>query len=456
MKDRVIVDLGVIPYDMVKQAVLASKYEVMFIGSTSQVQPLRDLSLPNSILDYSDFTTVPSSHELSVDYNQIFNAIIDDYNTLMIAERVSYRRGYRSNHNDIAKIDIMIENYISFFKEYNPKFVFFQACPHNINTWVFASVAEQLNIKIYMCNNACFHWRNFLLEGLHEEKIVELGRSDKIDNYSKNYIDKALKSYENAIPEYERKRLAKRKNKFWSWKVEILSTIKNIRMLYSLPLKYTLFKSYQAYCKVPDLSQKFVVVFLHYQPERTSMPEGLYYANQWHLINTIHRALPADYHLYVKEHPSTFTNTELLFDPRYRNPELYKNISELNNTTLVDLSVDSFSLIDNAVAVATITGTVGNEALLRGKPVLVFGNATYRDNKYAYIIKNWQDVKQALSDIENIKQGEVQNYTINEYLCFVARNSMLGIEEDEKVENLYSTKYRNVSIAKLLNWLLLK
>lgn len=455
MKQKIVVDLGVIPYEMIADAAKNARYDIIFIGNAFQINPLRELSLPNMLFEYSDFTKVPYIHDLSVDYNAIFNEIIDDYNTMMIAERVNYRHGYRSNHNDIAKIDIMIEGFISFFTEHHPKFVFYQACPHNINSWLFTNVAEKMGVRVYVCNSSIFFWRNFLLEGVHEENIVSLNLSPSIDQYSMAYMEKAQQNYEKAIPSYEQKRLQARKNRIWSWRTEIKAAVKDIRKMYALPLKYKLYKAHQKFCKIPDLSQKYIIVFLHYQPERTSMPEGKYFANQWHLINTLHRALPKDYKLYIKEHPSTFTNSTQRFDPRYRNPEFYQNINNLSNTVLVDLSVDSFTLIDKSQCVATITGTVGGEALLRGKPVLVFGNATYRGHKYAYPIKNTEDVVEALKRIERCEVAEVRRHTMDIFVPYVMKNSVIGIDENiVHDEDLYKGDIRNKSISRLLIWVL--
>ena len=49
------------------------------------------------------------------------------------------------------------------------------------------------------------------------------------------------------------------------------------------------------------------------------------------------------------------------------------------------MNIDSFPLIANSKAVATVTGTVGWEAMVRRKPVLVFGLSWYE--KYAGVLK---------------------------------------------------------------------
>ena len=456
-KEVVIVDLGVIPYSFVKENIENSKYEIIFIGTQWQIETLRQLGVGNQMVEYGNFLSPLSEHVSSdtVDYSYIFKKIVDDYQTWLIAERSSFRRGYRSNFNDVAKIDILIENYISFLHGKTIHFVFYQACPHSIFSWVFASVAEMLGIKVYMCNSTIFFWRNMLLEGLHNEIVVDMGNCDKEDSCVDEFILKIGKSYDEAIPEYEKVRLKRRKGNYWSWSDELKACFKNLKNNVFLPLKYRLYKSYEKYSEYPNLEEKYIILFLHYQPERTSMPEGGYFSNQWHIVNTIHRALPFGYKLYIKEHPSTFTNVD--YDPRYRNTAFYKNISLLSNVLLINPSVDTFSLVDKSVCVATITGTVGAESLLRGKPVLVFGNATYREHKYVYPIHSDKDIKEALNAIRNVSVQDVKEYTKNVYAPMVIKKSMSGMTEKHDKEGVaFSAEIRNRSIARILCYLLEK
>ena len=47
------------------------------------------------------------------------------------------------------------------------------------------------------------------------------------------------------------------------------------------------------------------------------------------------------------------------------------------------MDIDPFSLVDNSVMVSTLTGNVGIESICRGKKVIFFGDAIYKDYPYA-------------------------------------------------------------------------
>lgn len=455
MKEMVVVDLGIIPYEMVKEYVEKSPYEVVFVGKKSQLKQFENLHVENEIYDYDKIIeTRVESHAYNELYSTIYDDIVNDYRTQLIAERCAIRYGFRSNHNDMSLIDRMIENYLCFFENRNVKFVFYQACPHALYSWVFANVAEHLGISVYLTFNSIFFWRNFIMRGVHTEQMVEIGNLSTDDALAQKYIENVNKKYEDAQPEYEKERMKKRKKSLISWCEEFKAVRNNPKMGAFLPLKKKLYKSFLNYCKVPDLNQKYIILFLHYQPERTSMPEGRMFANQIHIVNTIHRVLPQGWMLYVKEHPATFTNSTD-YDPRYRDLEFYRYIAQLPRTVLVDLSVDSFSLIDNSQCLATITGTVGGEGLLRAKPVLTFGNAPYRNHKYVFDINTVADVERALCMIQAISKEDVKEETYVQYVPYVLKNSISGLDsENISINDTYSDEVRNLSIGRCLGYLL--
>jgi hypothetical protein len=135
--------------------------------------------------------------------------------------------------------------------------------------------------------------------------------------------------------------------------------------------------SYDTYVKKIDLNNKKFVYFpLHYQPERTTNPEGGEYYDQFQALAKLRSILEDDVGIYIKEHPSQFWPNRS--GGCARNEDYYRNLNAIDGICFVDTAHDAFELIDNSLFVATITGTVGVESVARGKPVLVFGNPWYK------------------------------------------------------------------------------
>ena len=99
----------------------------------------------------------------------------------------------------------------------------------------------------------------------------------------------------------------------------------------------------------------------------------------------------------MREHPFSFENE---FSARYRSPNLYKAIDEIGGAELISLEHDPFTLIDKSKAVATLTGTVGVQAVCRNRPVIAFGHPAYKGLHGVAIPDQDFDLKEYLSLIE--------------------------------------------------------
>ena len=121
---------------------------------------------------------------------------------------------------------------------------------------------------------------------------------------------------------------------------------------------------------------RYVYFPLHYQPELTTAPLGGEASDQFHVISELSRALPSDVKLIVKQHPSQYS--KVLYGAQGRYLGCWEAISRLSNVVLCDMSVSSISLVNQAEAVVTVTGTAGWEALVNQKTSFHFGGAWYQ------------------------------------------------------------------------------
>ena len=156
---------------------------------------------------------------------------------------------------------------------------------------------------------------------------------------------------------------------------------------------------YHDHAQEPDFSQKYIYFPLHLQPEVSSFPVGGAFATQLLIAQLIASLLPDDVFLLIKENPAQWRTFP---DGMGRDPMLYHDLQAIRNVRFVPIQYNTFRLIENATAVATITGTAGFEALFREKPVLMFGHRFYEYASGVYYIRTIDDCKNALHAILNL------------------------------------------------------
>jgi hypothetical protein len=126
-----------------------------------------------------------------------------------------------------------------------------------------------------------------------------------------------------------------------------------------------------------SLKKKFVYFGLHFEPERTTNPDGGVFHDQILAIIALRKILPSEVEIIVKEHPSQFYIFER--GSRGRSPLFYDLLKNIKGVQLAHYEEDSFNLIRGSVFVATITGTLALEAAILGKKGLIFGDSWFTD-----------------------------------------------------------------------------
>lgn len=120
-----------------------------------------------------------------------------------------------------------------------------------------------------------------------------------------------------------------------------------------------------------DFTKKYVYFPLQLQPELTTSALGGIFSDQLLAIEHLRQMIPRDWFIYVKENPKQ--------KQRQRGEFFYKRLKRIPNMTYVSQRVNTYNLIQNSQFVASITGTVGWEAITGGKKALVFGKAWYKN-----------------------------------------------------------------------------
>lgn len=156
------------------------------------------------------------------------------------------------------------------------------------------------------------------------------------------------------------------------------------------------------------LDRPYIYIALSYQPEATTSPKGDFFVNLDLMVDMLSQAVPEGWLLYVKEHPSQFERTWTHRSQSAREKFYYDDLAAMKNVRLVQTSFSSYDLLDNAVVVGTVTGSVGWQAVNRGKPALVFGNPWYLGCEGIFSVRSAQDCAQTLQIIRGGYQVDYQ------------------------------------------------
>ena len=315
---------------------------------------------------------------------------------------------FNSVFNRSIELELIVWNTLTLLERTKPDRIVHYNMPHG-RLWFVARIAEMTGVEILAGAVSPLPWKEWVVRGLDEQAVVTPNTPHHLSESGRiaAFVDMIRGGYDAAMPSYEKERFDYFKGGFFSIRKELRSFFGILAMSRSISAamiramlsvrKWQVIKNYSRLVQGFTLPEKYVVYFLHYQPERTTLPEGGAFSQQWMALRAIVSALPTGYKLLVKEHPSTF---RYHFHPGFRNVDFHTQISQLPNTQLVPLSVAPYPLIDRCAAIATVTGTVGVEAILRGKPVLVFGAAQYRGQPGVYSVDSAEAISAALASIE--------------------------------------------------------
>ncbi|MBT4074679.1 MAG: hypothetical protein HOE75_13440 [Chloroflexi bacterium] len=123
------------------------------------------------------------------------------------------------------------------------------------------------------------------------------------------------------------------------------------------------------YVTLDDMAGKPYAFFpLHMEPEATLLIYSRAYMNQIEVVRNIAYNLPVGMQLVVKEHPVALGK---------RSPSFYQKLLDVMNVKIADPSTAARPWVEGATMVANISGSVGLEAAILGRPVLTLGNTPY-------------------------------------------------------------------------------
>lgn len=149
------------------------------------------------------------------------------------------------------------------------------------------------------------------------------------------------------------------------------------------------------YYSKPDLNQKYIFLPLHFIDDAQMTARGFEFIHQDEVVEICARSIPADYLLYVKEHPQWKGSTPLRW---------LKRISSLSNVKLVPPDTNAHDLIQHSQCIIVINSTVAWEALLYYKPVVVLGKPFYFRHGVTFDIENKEELSGKIREALETKE----------------------------------------------------
>lgn len=329
-------------------------------------------------------------------------------------------------------------------RKLNPDTIIFSTSPHTVYDFVIYSLAQLLKIKTVMFS---FTWVSdrIMIVNDYVQGNIDLQKAflnNKINFLLSDlsvdvqeYYHKFSEQFTDTIPQYVKRQINTYRglNKIFI----------NLGIIYESIVDLSIFKKGYLYLvkKVganlkreytilqtqPDFSGKFVYVPLAFQPESSTSPNGGIFVDQILMIEILSASLPADWLVYVKEHPVQWARTGLGYnDSRYKG--YYKKIAQLKNVRIIPIETQPRFLIKNAQAVVIVTGTTGWESAMKFKPVLVFGFPWYQHCPAVFKVNNVISCKDAITKIVN--GFSVSKQQMINYLALLEKFSIQGYEDD--------------------------
>jgi len=327
-----------------------------------------------------------------------------------------------------------------------------------------------------------YHFIGCSLEQLYKPfmKAYESDREFELEDDVINYIS-TVKAKEGKTPEYIQAAYSFNSQKYLFWKelfVLFLKTLINgngfrvgkidwkknkhrydslkSRMnqfeyyifLLSLTKKNKKLKQYyDANISSVDLTEDYIYFAAPYQPEAVTTPNAGAFQDVLLVVDILSQALPDGWVIYYKEHPSTFL-------PNFRaalkrNADFYNKLTSFPNVKLIPSDENSFNLIDSAIAVSTIGGTVAWEALLRKKPAINFGAAWYQGCKSLFNIETVEDVRCAFDLISSGYLPDQED--VKRYVAVVQDKCTKGLAHDEFYSDVRENKDPKYEMKKIAN-----
>ena len=396
---------------------------------------------------------------------------------LKMMDRQNYN-GALTYYERISTYHYQIMYWKGVLEHFKPDVVVYRIEPHVSHEYALYALCRIMDIPTVMFQRTSLPGYLYPVRSFEEGsetirkayiRALEMGNQHQgsLSPETVSHLEKLSKTYDDAIPFHLRYKLSHHK-KAGDAAGPVSTLLRVTRALYNairdirsgleldsnhLYKKYhtkmgsfkrkKLLAHYNRLAKSVDTAKPYIFTALQCEPERQTCPVGGLFGNQYLMVDLLSKLVPDGWKIYVKEHISQFKDYQAV--ERAKTKEFYDMLASRPNVEIVPLTYNSFELIDHAKASATVSGTVGWESVVRGKPTLLFGHSWYSDCNGVFVTHTIEDCKKAIQKIKNgykPDKDEVECFARVVEMCSVrGYNDKMGarmniISYEENVENL--------------------
>ena len=154
-----------------------------------------------------------------------------------------------------------------------------------------------------------------------------------------------------------------------------------------------------------DFDSKYIFFALQYVPESSVLPRGGAFSNQLLSIRILAQAAAKrGIKVYVKEHYLQHAKEKMF----------YEELKNMPNVYMLSIMEDTYKIIDKSLAVSSQTGTCMTEAIVRGIPVITFGNHVMCGSPGVFRVGSIEETNKVLDIIDSseyhIDEKEIKRY----------------------------------------------
>ena len=281
------------------------------------------------------------------------------------------KRAWWSHEKKTREIVIDIVKKEKLFKQFN---IAIQIWPNKISTMIyqkfdiayFSLIPIKFGDRVFWSDNEFITGSRYI-DRLNKYKVIcdnkdtieyEINRRTEKINKSAKYtyiaaVNKAIKIIINDSKNFIRGINKKDSYYYLGWLPSVFRSVHNYNYVKKNSVTFDNLSEY-----------KVIFLTLHMEPEVALQSLSPEFNNSMEIITWISKSLPVNYIIVVKEQANSYA---------VRSKWYYKQLIKMPNVVLSHPDLHSWKWIKFSDIVATITGTVGQEAVHFEKPVISFG-----------------------------------------------------------------------------------